>query len=221
MGHRAEKQKRQRQEIIANAIALTQEGGLASCRVQVIAAKSGISTATFFNYFPTKESVLQEWLDDQPQLLFEGARDQHAQGAALRRALRRVAQRLAEWAVAKPAACRAAAQCYRSSEAVAGLPARGRAMAAAPGLRLIEQARDRDEIRGDIEPKLAAMVLRLALIGGLAEGLEDDSVEASGSLQASLRSLVDLWVDGLRKRNERVPSAAGSRRRLVTGRADS
>ena len=94
-------------------------------------------------------------------------------------------------------------------------------MDGAPGLQLIEQARDRDEIRGDIEPKLAAMVLRLALIGGLAEGLAGDRLEASGSLQTSLRSLVDLWVDGLRKRNERVQSAAGRRGRLVTGRADS
>ena len=221
MGHRAEKQRRQRQEIIANTIALTQEGGLAGCRVQAIAAKSGISTATFFNYFPSKESVLHEWLDDQLWSLFEGARDQHAQGAALRRALRRVAQRLAELAVAEPAGCRAAAQCYRSSGPLAGPLARGRTTDAAPGLRLIEQARDRDEVRGDVEPKLAAMVLRLALVGGLAEGLSDDPVKASDSLHASLRSLVDLWVDGLRKRNERVQSAAASPDRFVTGRAGS
>ena len=138
MGHRAEKQKLQRQAIIANTLALIQDAGLSSCRVQAIAASSGISAATFFNYFPSKESVLHEWLDDHLWALFEEARDQHAQGTALRRVLRRVARRLAELAAAEPAASRAASQSCRSTEAVAGQPARGRVSGAAPGLQLIE-----------------------------------------------------------------------------------
>ena len=68
---------------------------------------------------------------------------------------------------------------------------------------------------------LIKMASEAALVGGLAEGLSDDPVKASDSLHASLRSLVDLWVDGLRKRNERVQSAAASPDRFVTGRAGS
>ncbi|MDG2049252.1 MAG: TetR/AcrR family transcriptional regulator [Myxococcota bacterium] len=209
MGHRAEKQQRQRREITANAIALVQRSGVSGCRVQDIAAGSGISPATFFNYFQSKESVFREWLDDQLEALFEAALRQHAEGVALRRVLRQVARRLAELAETEPVLCRAAARSSLCAD-LAG-QARGRVAREASSLRLLEQARDRDEIRGDVEPKLLATVLRSTLIGGLAAGLGADPTDPLPALSPPLRGLVDLLVDGLRKRNERVQPAAGGR----------
>ncbi|MCH2186642.1 TetR/AcrR family transcriptional regulator [Myxococcota bacterium] len=201
---------------------MTRKSGISGCRVQAISARSGISSATFFNYFPSKESVLLEWLDDQLGSLFDEACHRHHAGSPLRRVLRRLAQRLAELAAEEPIACRVASQSCRFTEAVAEPPGRGRVTEEAPALRLIEQARDREEIRADVEPRLAAMVLRVTLIGGLAAGLAEDPVDSSAPLTARLRSLVDLWTDGLRKRNERVQSAEpGVRGARVSGRADS
>jgi AcrR family transcriptional regulator len=61
MGLREEKKQRQRQEIIDAALALFRKKGFDETRVRDITSKLRISEATFFNYFPSKEAVLQEF----------------------------------------------------------------------------------------------------------------------------------------------------------------
>jgi len=61
MGLREEKKQRQRQEIIDTSLALFRKRGFDETRVRDITTKLRISEATFFNYFPSKEAVLQEF----------------------------------------------------------------------------------------------------------------------------------------------------------------
>jgi len=63
MSLREEKQRRQRDLIIKNAIAVFRELEFEAVRVRDIAAASVVSDATFFNYFSSKEAVLREWAE--------------------------------------------------------------------------------------------------------------------------------------------------------------
>ena len=58
MGLREEKKRETRDAIVATALELFRTQGFEGTRIQDIAQRLRISEATFFNYFPTKQSVL-------------------------------------------------------------------------------------------------------------------------------------------------------------------
>lgn len=59
MGLREEKKEQQRRAILETAVGLFRERGFDRTRVQDVTDRLRISEATFFNYFPTKQSVLE------------------------------------------------------------------------------------------------------------------------------------------------------------------
>lgn len=76
MGLREEKKRRQRREIVEVALALFRERGYDQARVSDIARGAVISEATFFNYFSSKEFVLDELALAQIELFSETLRYQ-------------------------------------------------------------------------------------------------------------------------------------------------
>jgi NADH dehydrogenase len=58
VGLREEKKQEMRQAILDTTVALFRERGFAGARIQDVAGRLRISEGTFFNYFPTKQSVL-------------------------------------------------------------------------------------------------------------------------------------------------------------------
>jgi len=64
MGLREEKKQATRAAIVATALDLFRAHGFAATRIQDITDRLRISEATFFNYFPTKESVLEAVADE-------------------------------------------------------------------------------------------------------------------------------------------------------------
>ena len=63
MGLREEKKQATRSAIVDTALLLFREKGFCETRIQDITDRLRISEATFFNYFPTKESVLEAVAD--------------------------------------------------------------------------------------------------------------------------------------------------------------
>jgi AcrR family transcriptional regulator len=76
VGLREEKKQRQRREIVETALALFRERGYDQTRVSDIVERVGISDATFFNYFPSKDLVLDELALAQVELFSETLRYQ-------------------------------------------------------------------------------------------------------------------------------------------------
>ena len=63
MGLREEKKQATRAAIVATALDLFRTQGFDRTRIQDVVDRLRISEATFFNYFPTKESVLEAVAD--------------------------------------------------------------------------------------------------------------------------------------------------------------
>ncbi|MGH9035425.1 MAG: TetR/AcrR family transcriptional regulator [Acidimicrobiia bacterium] len=79
MGLREEKKQELRQAILDTALALFRERGYGQTRVQDVTARLRISEGTFFNYFPSKQSVLEaaalEIIERATELLHRDAVD--------------------------------------------------------------------------------------------------------------------------------------------------
>jgi AcrR family transcriptional regulator len=223
MGHRVEKQRQQRAAIIANTLALIRESGAARIRISDIAACSGISDATFFNYFASKDAVLREWADGVVDAAFAEAAERQAEGMALRRAVRWLADRLAARAREEGELLGAGLRLARVVPAwdEPG-PARGRPRTQDAARQLIEQARDRGEVRGDVPAAELGAALRAVVVSALVQGLSRKPGHAAGApaLAAGARRAADVLLDGMRKRNERVraPLPAAPERGRSTSR---
>ena len=208
MGLRAEKQRRQRQEIIENAIALFRSRGFDGVRVREIARACDLSDATFFNYFNNKEAVLREWAAAQLEASLLPGKPA-ADAGSLRRAVRAWAAEFARRAEADPKMMGEAWDRVRLAELV--LPAaeaRGRGPRPSKAADLISAGQDSGLVRGDLDPDTLAGLLRLALAGALAQWLAEPG--PAGRLEPLLVRAADLVLDGARKRNERVsPGSIG------------
>jgi TetR/AcrR family transcriptional regulator, fatty acid metabolism regulator protein len=64
MGLRAEKKNKLRGKILENAIRLFKERGFDEVTIDDIIGQLEISQATFFNYFPSKDAILQQAAED-------------------------------------------------------------------------------------------------------------------------------------------------------------
>ncbi len=207
-GLREEKKRRTRRKLLANAVALFKKQGIRSTRTSEIARLSGISAGTLFNYFSTKDALVEAWLRGElDATLGEAAASLGERG--LRPMLRQVCRVLATDCL-EPRDLRTEA--WRSL---------GRARSAdfrldvgSPLVRVVRAEQERDRVRKDLQPLALSQILVDGLEGGLVAAVEDQKEEANSASHKIARGLegrVELILDGLRKRNERVSAPASLR----------
>jgi len=85
VGLREDKKRRQRQAIIDAAVELFRERGFEATRVQDLVARLQISEPTFFNYFATKQAVLDAAIEDYLERMLAGLADHDEKLSALDR----------------------------------------------------------------------------------------------------------------------------------------
>jgi len=213
MGHRAEKQRRRRQTLIENAIALIRTHGELP-PVRELARGCGVSEATFFNYFGTREALLGEWA--HRDLSEHAAAVADGEPGSLRRAVRQVDRRLARQAAAEPEVW-----LRIWSAAPASDPSLGRPGGVEPGseaagtTRLAGLGQSCGEVRADQAAEEQGRVLASAWLGALSREarLAKASAVARGfddEAWKRVESAVELVVDGLRKRHERLRLRSGT-----------
>ena len=210
-GLRSTKKRRTREALLAEAERQLRAGGLDAVRVGDLAARVGVSQASFFNYFGSREAFLSEWAHRSLAAAFAEGADARGAGSLrgrLRPALRAYAEELAREAHASPRA-----SWVRDVWRVARLQVRRDApgAAAAPYTaleRALCDAQTAGELRDDVSAPALASALQASAAAAVLRALEDG---ADGrSLAAELLCAVDLVLDGARKRNERVrPSSRG------------
>jgi NADH dehydrogenase len=207
MGLRQEKKEQQRQAILDTATELFRQHGFEATRVQDVTERLRISEATFFNYFPTKQSVLEaaavDILDRSTALLYHDVVEDE----------RPVAQRLEELVVAFAAN-------FAGDREFAVLLAmhtqlwsqRGREQQAYLLMtQLIEEGQRRGEIRSDVPASQLAelfMAFMLVTISNWLIGRGDDDPLH----ERLLRAWRVLW-DGAVRRPTTSPGRQGPARR--------
>ena len=189
MGLRESKKRKVRASIIENSIALFRQQGFEATTVRAISGACELSEATFFNYFPTKDAVLSAWAHDMVEGHF---RDGLGPGdRRLRPFLRTLCDALA-----------AAVEADREFAARAWVRARLPASCPESGVRMVETAQERGELRRDLSAPQLGGIIYVAIFGALAAWLSRN--EPRGPLAPELRRAADLVLDGSRRRNERV-----------------
>jgi len=191
VGLRERKKARQRASILETAVELSRSRGFDALRVCDLTEQLEISEATFFNYFPSRSSLLDAWLEDELANAFaELASGSRSLRPTLRQRVRTLAER-----------CSGA----RGLEAAAWQQARVQLAAPAAVSRsdLVEAlaaARDAGELRRDVP----AQELAEQLVAGVALALCTGHEASDRELQARAGRALDLVLDGARRRHERV-----------------
>jgi AcrR family transcriptional regulator len=196
--HRLRKKRQTRERILANAIALFVRDGIRKTRSAAIARASGISPATLFNYFSTKNDLVEAWVRGEIRACLEEVAAAVGE-SGLRPGFRSACLRLAEQSCAERDlrmeawrhTARAAGDAFHPSEILVHVITR-------------EQARKR--VRADLAAAPLAEILGEAIEGGLIAGLRVSKEPIQ--VAAMIRERVDLVLDGARKRSERVAAPA-------------
>jgi AcrR family transcriptional regulator len=197
VGLREEKKAEQRRAILDVAIALFRRRGYERTRVQDIIARLRISEATFFNYFATKDALLESFAEDQ--LDETAANLKILLGPQNRPVPDRIRDLMRLWAAAMSS----------DREFSAVVATRSQWLSAPTGIlrekalrnyelfeKLFAEGQRRGEIRRDKQPlQLAEMLEGIFTItaGNWLIGWWKDRTEA---LEGSLMRAVDVFLDG-------------------------
>jgi len=219
VGLRDEKKRRQHQAILDAAVDLFRDRGYDSTRVQDIIERAEISEATFFNYFPSKDSLLHELADLSVQLYTSAVDyqlERSDQPVPLRvRELMRALALVAEQDPELQALLYARSDLFRASGAL-----KERELRLYDRLtELFRLGQQRGEIRTDTEPLQLAEILT---------GIEHLVVTnwltgwrgKRGDLPARLDRAIEIFLDGCRpprpqRNRQRQARSTRSRERRV------
>lgn len=208
---RASKKQQTRSDLLANAIALFRRKGIRATRSAEISAAAGVSPATLFNYFPTKNDLADAWVRGElaEQLTaLERAKGDRSLRAALRELCREIAA--ANWPERQ-----VRFQAWRA----AGRAPADRSEGLRPLKAWVGREQGKGRLRSDLPSETLADMVLEALESGLVQGIQPDEGRAAedlqdpgrsggagsaGELSDLLRARVDLVLDGARKKNERV-----------------
>lgn len=161
-GRRERKRRETRERIIQVAMAMFLERDFSSVTVDEIAEAADISKRSFFDYFPTKEDVVEGWQDTFAGLLVTAVRQAPGDQAA---------PQVVETAMMAALMATSDAQSWAVDRLIRETPAltaRQHMRYITVETRLIEALMSRP----DIEDRVAARVLAMIAIGALRIGVE-------------------------------------------------
>jgi AcrR family transcriptional regulator len=211
MSLRDDKKRQQRREILEEAIALFRERGYDETRIQDVIDRVRISEATFFNYFPTKDALLEEYalsrIEAYARLLRVEVEDRTRSVAERMRDLLRIIATGLEQEEREFMAVVAT----RSRLFFGGKGGMFERKVLAQGLlaRLFEEGQANGEIRTDTDPELLAESLAGAYTFTMVNWLTC-RWEDSGPLRPRLQQVADVFLEGCRATTK---AAVAARRR--------
>ncbi len=209
MGLREEKKEQQRRDILRAAIRLFRERGYDATRIQDIVERVRISEATFFNYFPTKDALLESYaigrveeyagllraeIDDETRSVPDCIRDLLG---VIGRALQQEDRQFMAVAATR-------SRLFYGGE---GTVFERQVLAHSLLVRLLEEGQERGEIRGDIDAQALAEALTGAYTFTIVNWLTYRWKDA-GLLEPRLVRVAEMFLDGCRAPVARARYAA-------------
>jgi AcrR family transcriptional regulator len=203
---RSRRRTETREKLFRAALALFAQRGLAATTIEDITELADVGKGTFFNYFPTKEHVLNALGEIQLGNLAAALEDAQGGDAAIRDVLQRLARALAREPGRSPALVRSLMMAHLSNDAVretvVTVLGQGRSILAE--VLLIGQ--ERGEVRRDLDPQILARIFQQTMFGTMLFW----SMHPGAVLPDWLEQTIGLYCDAIRHGE---PRAAKSRRR--------
>lgn len=223
MGLREEKKQQQRRDILKAAVALFRKGGYQQTRVQDIIDAVGVSEATFFNYFPSKDALLEAYaigrIEQYAALLRdEMADERRSVPERVRDLVRTIGEALQREDRRFMAVVATRSKLFEGGE---GNVFERQVQAHGTLVQLFREGQSRGEIRAELDPYLLAESLTGAYTFAIVNWLTGRG--KPGELLATrLVRVADVVLDGCRA-TRRVPvrarAVASNGRRAIPRRA--
>jgi len=195
--HKATRRDRRRSEtyerLMRAALKLFAEKGIASTTVEDITEAADVGKGTFFNYFETKEHVLQAFGDTRIQKI-QGALDEARAGdMPIWQVLRRLAHSLAEEASHAPGLLRSILVAPLTREPIREFMAEKMTNGRNRLADIFQLGQDRSELRPDIPAAYMARAFQQSIFGAMVLW----SIDPQGELDAWLDTWLELFLGGL------------------------
>jgi len=197
---RRERRKAETYErLMRAALRLFAQQGIAATTVEQITEAADVGKGTFFNYFPTKEHILQAFGDTRIKKI-QAALDEAQEGSQpIWQVLRRLAHSLAEEASHTPGLLRSILVAPLSRESVREFMAVKLREGRAALEQLFQIGQERAELRPDLPAAYMARGFQQSVFGALVLW----SLDPQGDLDAWLDVWLELFLGGLDPRTTR------------------
>lgn len=190
----SDRRTRRRQEgrdrVYHAAVDLFVERGFDATTMDDIAGRADVARATVFNYFQRKTAFLDQWSAFRRQKALGAVRRRHLEEHPLREILVRYMIELARLSTRTRPETVALMGAAIHTTNVLGNPYLAHEMAG-----FIARAQARDEVRSDIEPDLAGMLVATGYFAVLSQWISAEP--APFDLEARLLQMVEVVCDGL------------------------
>ena len=196
-GKRDQRKERTRAEILRHALALYRERGFEETRVQDIIDRVGISEKTFFNYFPSKQAVLESTAEENLGLYRELLLDELSQTE--RPVLDRLAEVVTLWAASFTSDRDLLAVVATRTALFFGSSGSTRRQQRETQLLLADlfgQGQQRGEIRAEHDPVQLAELMTAVLMLTTVNWLDDWWGDPQEALEARLERALDVFLTG-------------------------
>ena len=175
------------------ALRLFAERGIADTTVEDITEAADVGKGTFFNYFKTKEHVLQAFGDTRIEKIQTALDEARAHGSPVWQVLRKLAHSLAEEASHAPSLLRSILVAPLTRESVrvfmAGNMTEGRKRLQ----EIFQLGQERGEFRSDLPASYMARAYQQSIFGALVLW----SLDPQGDLIAWLDIWLEMFLGGL------------------------
>jgi len=193
--------ERRHRQILDTAIKVFAESGFRGTTTKQLAKAAGVSEATIFLHFPSKDALYEEILEEllQSQRPLTGALEE-ADGAPLSEVAENFGRAFMEQHRAGSDLLRlalfSALERHPLGRRIAAQHFGGPVMSL---VRLIERAQGRGEVRADLDPGAAARSLDSVLIHQVLvrELLAEDHISAT-----DMQRYIDIWLRGIAPRKD-------------------
>jgi TetR/AcrR family fatty acid metabolism transcriptional regulator len=191
-----DREREKRRQILRAAIAVFARSGYHRSRVADVAKEAGVAYGLVYHYFGSKEDLLETIFRRTWTRMLEAVEALEAEGAPAREQLAGVARIvLGAWQTDPDLVRVLVREVARSPQLGREVDEIANAFAALE--RLVARGQERQELRSDVDPRLAAWVLYGALeeilTGWVFERLPDDAAD----VERAERTVVSLLTDGL------------------------
>lgn len=206
MTARDEQRERTRQRLYECALTVFRRDGVEACRIDDIATAAGVSRASFYFHFPTKEHVLLDRMRETEEVICD-AIDLLPADAHVDRVIAELNTQLAAiWGpdpALLPEVCGAAMR----------LAATNMSDQESSRLRQVLSTRFRSGLeRGEIHPRLPFDLLSDLYLGHMLTALLAWYGNRALALPSTLTAMTDLFWNGARAADPDVPDALSARR---------